>query len=509
MQKSIQYVILILWTCSSSLLAQDLKTFFKDANLFFATHIQHNSVPYNSLYKKNAEIDALVQQIASVDLSQATASEQKAFYINAYNLLVIKNVFNSFPISSPNEVLHFWDEIEFTVANKKNTLEGLKAAIFAQFADVRLNFVLVDGSISGAPIIPMAYLPNNLEESLDNRCIEILNNSKFVQYDKTEGIVVVSGIFKLREQDFKPSILGFINQFRVQKIDTIAKVKYDNYDWRLNNLYGDATIVVNKKKNEVSYSMMAPSATLPKKAFELNWYNGLFAVTYGDRTTGSRSSFLGSQLTATYGITGRLDAGLTFMLRSDRTNDLYDNSPFKVFEFERLNTPNAITSSRSNIRSDWGFSHVGAQVRFAPFKNIGLAFEQGVLFPIRGLPRDNTVDDQIYLTSQIFLSYPVNSKMYLFFAFTYWQGVKAGEAFRFTPPMLRVFYSYYFTPRFSAVVTALYFLEWGAGLKFMITPKFEIQAMFSYYLPIPGIMDLLSPGATSIMTYNAGLRYRF
>ena len=157
------------------------------------------------------------------------------FFLWKFTILktISKNVYSF----SPNEVLNFWDEIEFTVASQKYTLEALRTAIFTQFQDNRLNFVLTDGTISGAPIIPLAYTPEKLEELLNNRCIEILNNSKYIQYNKTEEKVTVSGIFKLYAQDFEPNIITFVNPFRVQKIDSIAKIVYDNYDARLNTLY--------------------------------------------------------------------------------------------------------------------------------------------------------------------------------------------------------------------------------------------------------------------------------
>ena len=179
-----------------------------------------------------------------------------------------------------------------------------------------------------------------------------------------------------------------------------------------------------------------------------------------------------------------------------------------MFEFQRV-SPNSYSKTNSGLYSDWGLSHIGIQTRFAPFKNINLSFEQGLLFPIQNLPTDNTVDQNMYSISQIYFIHPFTSQWQLFLALSYWQPINLKGSFRFQPPMLRGILNYFATPRFSVFVSTMYCLEWGLGVKLMLTPKLELQAMYSYFLPIPGVFDLFSPGATSVMTYNMGFRYRF
>ena len=166
------------------------------------------------------------------------------------------------------------------------------------------------------------------------------------------------------------------------------------------------------------------------------------------------------------------------------------------------------TPTGSSRYADFGLSHMGFQARFAPFKNINLSFEQGFMLPIRNLPKGNTVDESIYSVTQVYYIHPISSQLQLFLAFTYWQGFRPGEPFSMQIPLLRGFLNYFATPRLSFYATTMYFLEWGVGAKYLLTPKFEIQFMYSYYVPVKGIYDLLAPGATSIMTYNMGLRYR-
>lgn len=504
------YTFLFVLVIVSSTKGQDFNSFLNDANAFFTTHVQHNSVAYQVIHKKKTGLEALVQQIAKIDIQGLSELEQKAFYINAYNLLVIKNIINFYPITSPNEIIEFWDKIELVVSGEKHTLKALKIKILQNFQDKRLHFVLSDGTISSAPIISKAYMPIDLEEQIESRCIEILNNSKFILYNKTDQELIISSIFKEQKEDFNPYVLTFINLYRMQKIDTLVKIKYDNNDTRLNDLHAGVDINIRKKNGITSYSVLNSMGTVCKGCLDLSIYNSVFALTTGDASYGSRNSFLSSFITANYGINGRLDVGIMMMLRSSRMNDLYENSPFKVFEFER-NIPNPQSHSRNNpiTYSDWAFSHLGVQVQFAPFKKLNLIFQQGIMLPLKDLPKDNTVDENIYIISQVQFTHTFSSKLHLFLTFGFWQGITVGQEFRFSPPTLKCFLSYYITPRIALMVTTMYFWEWGAGIKFQVTPRFELQAIYSYFLPIPELMEFISPGTTSAMTYNLGLRYRF
>jgi hypothetical protein len=506
MKQLILFFAYLLITTSSAK-AQDLDAFFEQSNSFFSTYASYNNMRYKILHQDSEALNTLVENIASANLNTVDKKVQKAFFINAYNLLVINTVVANYPIASPNEVVTFWDEIEQEVAGEKYTLETLKAYILETFRDPLLHFVLVDGSMGGASIVDFAYQPTTLETQLEDRAIAFMNDVKYVQYNKEINEIILPRVFKTNRLDFGASTVDFLNQYRVKKIDKQVQLKYANYDWRLNAYSDDTNTTLKKKKKKVGYSPSAQVITLPKNSVEVMLFNSLYTVTYGDKDFGSRSSYYNGYFSTFYGVTGKLDIGATFLFRSSRENDEFNASPFKTFEFER--TPLNPNPRASGAYADWGVSHIGLNVRFAPFKNINLSFEQGVMLPIQNLPKDNTVDNSLYSVTQVYYSHSFTAQTQLFLALTFWQPIRPGEAFKFQPPLLRGFLNYFVTPRFTVFATTMYCLEWGVGVKYMLTPKLEVQAMYSYYIPIPGLYDVVSPGANTIMTYNLGLRYRF
>lgn len=335
------YILLFLFFYTSQIKGQNLDAFFEASNSFFATYGHHNSVQYKKIHQNAQELDALVNSIGSAQLETTTELEQKAFLINAYNLLVIKNVVTHYPIASPNEIVEFWDEIEHVVAGEKYTLDALKAKILKQFSDPLLHFVLVNGSVSAAPIANFAYQPATLDQQLKNRTIEALNNSNYIKYNNVTEEVVVPRIFKTHNASFQPSVTAFINEYRAEKISDNTKVKYAYNDWALNAYYDDTNTILkskqkkNKKKKKKGYSPLAQVITLPKGSGEISLFNSIYTVTSGDNVFGTRNSYFNSYFTAFYGVTGQLDIGMTLLLRSSRERDAYNASPFKVFEFER------------------------------------------------------------------------------------------------------------------------------------------------------------------------------
>ena len=77
--------------------------------------------------KENPEaLDQLVVSIAEFYLNNQSEDYFTAFYINAYNVLVIKQVVDNYPINSPKDVTGFFDERKFTVAGEELTLDQIE-----------------------------------------------------------------------------------------------------------------------------------------------------------------------------------------------------------------------------------------------------------------------------------------------------------------------------------------------------------------------------------------------
>jgi len=217
-----------------------LDDFFEKADDFFQTHVENGSVDYKDIHKNPESLHKLYRMISNVDLTNKSDAEIKAFYINAYNLLVIKQVVERYPIDNPLNVDGFFDQFKHTVAGKSLTLDELeKGTLYKKYPDPRIHFVVVCAAKGCPKIIDTAYKPETLDSQLKKKTISTLNRGYFIRVYDQRDLVEVSKIFEWYQDDFlkeNKSILEFINKYRKEKIPSTYKVDYYEYDWSLNSV---------------------------------------------------------------------------------------------------------------------------------------------------------------------------------------------------------------------------------------------------------------------------------
>ena len=494
--------------------AQGLDLFLDQTDALLRTYVRDSRVDYAAIHKNPKILNKLVEFIETAEVDSYTDAQRKAFGINSYNIMVIKTAIDNYPISSPLKVSGFFDGVKVTIAGKKTTLNNYeKKELLDRYKDGRLHFVLVCAAVSCPPLANFAYRPQELDEQLDDQTKAAMNNPDFIRVDDFAGTVSISKIFEWYVKDFPPNVEAYINKYRDEKLPN-SNPSYYNYDWTLNDVVATATsteeTAATPPSTTTDFAPIIAAATMPANTFELNTFHTLYTTNYGDLDFGNRGSYFTGLFMFSYGLTGRFDIGLDFMLRSFRANDAFNSSPFRGLEFrrarEQVRTPGG--QDMESV-SDWGLTHLGPRIRFSPFKKIGISFEQAFYLPISGIPAGNTVDPSIYWVTQFYYDKQFNDKYGLFIALTFWQPFQLEQRLNFQLPYLRGFFSWYTTPRLSFYATTMAFTEWGVGAKYLITPQFEIQALYTYYVPIPGLTELYTgEGSLNVMTFNIGIRYR-
>ena len=219
--------------------AQELDTFFKQSDAFFKEHVHNGLVDYNSISENTDALDAILTTAEKVDVVKSDTENFKAFWINAYNVLVIKGIIEQYPVKSPLDIKGFFESLKHNVAGKQLTLNDIENGILRKNfpEEARIHFALVCAGLGCPPIINEAYLPSNLESLLQRQTERALNNPDFIQIKGKK--VLLSQIFEWYRQDFEQngdSRIDFVNRFRQHKLDSKLKVGYYSYDWTLNEL---------------------------------------------------------------------------------------------------------------------------------------------------------------------------------------------------------------------------------------------------------------------------------
>jgi hypothetical protein len=213
--------------------AQDISSFFSKSDAFLKKNVSNGKVDYQGIKNDPTSLNDVLDIASKIDISKETENSAKAFWINAYNLTLIKAVVNKYPVKSPLDIAGLFDKGTYLVAGKKYTLNDIEnKMIRAKYNDARVHFVLVCGATGCPPIINTAYLPETLEEQLNKQTKLALNNSNFIKVNAKK--VELSQIFEWYKDDFGKNTIDFINKYRIEKIDSKSKYTYYTYDWSLN-----------------------------------------------------------------------------------------------------------------------------------------------------------------------------------------------------------------------------------------------------------------------------------
>lgn len=232
------FLFFLLFTSLDVALVAQENAIFSNTDLFLRTYVDQNgNVDYKAIVKNPILLQKIISQIEKYDTKGNSSAQLKAFYTNAYNILVIKQVVDQFPIVGPLAVDGFFDKMKNEVAGEDLTLNQIeKDKNLYVNRDERLHFALVCGAKGCPPLANFAFTPKNIESQLEDRTHLALNNDRFIRVK--QGQTEVSQIFSWYKDDFNKSdlegIVGYLNKYRKNQIPFDTKIVYYEYNWNLN-----------------------------------------------------------------------------------------------------------------------------------------------------------------------------------------------------------------------------------------------------------------------------------
>jgi len=235
--------VLFLVTASITLAAQsqpnDSTTIFDDFNSFLVENVVFGLVDYEELKSNPHSLNSLIDKIANYDLSGVSQDHRTAFYLNSYNTLVIKQIVDNYPVSSPMDIKGFFKVKTFKVANETVTLDQIEfIKLFAETKDPRIHFALGCGARSCPYLYDNAFYPDKLQEQLEFRAQLIIDRPNYVHVIEKEKKVVLNKIFDWYTDQFVEnagSVINYVNKYRFYKVPQDYKVEFQEYDWSLND----------------------------------------------------------------------------------------------------------------------------------------------------------------------------------------------------------------------------------------------------------------------------------
>ncbi|RVU46863.1 DUF547 domain-containing protein [Lujinxingia sediminis] len=185
-------------------------------------------------------LSQVVESIGQANVEGKSADARLAFYINAYNALVLNAVLERWPVESVMKAEGFFDTAKHRVAGQSLTLDELEHSrvIRAQFNEPRIHFVLVCAAKSCPRLRQDPMRAATLERQLDAAAREFVPAAT----RRTEAGVETSQLFNWFAEDFVKSagsvqayLLRYVRNTELREaLEAGAPVSFSEYDWAIN-----------------------------------------------------------------------------------------------------------------------------------------------------------------------------------------------------------------------------------------------------------------------------------
>lgn len=206
----------------------------------------HGMVRYTMATPRHKELlGHYLGEVAEATPAQFSSDDDRlAFYINAYNALVIQRVLELMPIDSVEEAgpLHaFFRERIFRVAGTEVSLHGFESKVIRKY-DPLLHFGLNCASISCPPLKPWPYRGDLVKRQLKQATKSFLAHEDYNYFDSGTRTIFLSKIFEWYAEDFggEAGIRKLLFDFGPPHWPRDAQIRYTNYDWNLNKASADS-----------------------------------------------------------------------------------------------------------------------------------------------------------------------------------------------------------------------------------------------------------------------------
>lgn len=216
--------------------------------------VEDGRVHYSEWKRDSASpLDDYLSALGSVE-PDAYASwketEKLAFWLNAYNAVMIRMVLDHHPIESVRDIgfLPFAvfrkDAARFNALGGKDiSLNHIEHEILRkQFNEPRIHFAIVCASIGCPRLRSAAYDAAKIESQLEEAARDFVRDPTKNHFDPTTGTLHLSSIFDWFEKDFgkdRRSLVDYVAGYRLEGAEIQSRrdnlsVHWNDYDWKLN-----------------------------------------------------------------------------------------------------------------------------------------------------------------------------------------------------------------------------------------------------------------------------------
>ena len=174
-------------------------------------NVRDGLVYYRALRASRGALDGYITALGSASLVGRSREERMAFWVNAYNAIVLKTVIDHYPIAqrskeyparSIRQIPGAFERVTHRIAGRMLTLDQIEQTVLPEFGDPRLYLALGRGAMGSGRLRSEAYSAADLERQLTAMANECVTRAQCAEIDRSGGKVRVNAIFSWREPEF-------------------------------------------------------------------------------------------------------------------------------------------------------------------------------------------------------------------------------------------------------------------------------------------------------------------
>ncbi len=218
--------------------SEDLHQAFTDV---LSGSVNNGQVDYKAI-KNNPKYFSYLENLKEMRGFESK-NEELAYWINAYNALVIQGILNGGSPSSFFSRMSFFKKDKYQVNGRNISLFDIEHEILLPLGEPRVHFAINCASSSCPKLTRQAYSAEHLDEELIQAAKSFINDTMRNHFDDSMKIASISKIFDWFKSDFTDHS-GTIDKYISQYVNdqNVAdglregkyQLKYLKYDWSLN-----------------------------------------------------------------------------------------------------------------------------------------------------------------------------------------------------------------------------------------------------------------------------------
>jgi hypothetical protein len=236
-------------------------------------HVRDGLVYYRALQDDRARLNRYIASLNAASVTEGyakwSADQKKAFWLNAYNALVLQTVVNNYPIkgrastypaNSIRQIPGAFEKTPHTIAGKSVTLDSIETTILPEFEDPRVYIALGRGAVGSGRLRSEAFSTKGVERQLAEARKQFVTTPRWTKVDALNGKVSINPILSWRSAEFvkkysgeafelpkrepiELAVIGFLRPHLLDAEEEFIKkntfqLTYEPFDWRLNDLTG-------------------------------------------------------------------------------------------------------------------------------------------------------------------------------------------------------------------------------------------------------------------------------